>query len=74
MVGDTEMEYNLIFGDTQMAYNFNPEKNLIKFSGIFQSKKNIFKHFATNPNAKWSYGQNIENWDPTPFNIQNFAI
>ena len=26
----------------------------------------IFKHFPINPNANWTYGQNIENCDTPP--------
>ena len=29
----------------------------------FIGQKFLFKHFPTNPNANWTYGQNIENCD-----------
>ena len=28
----------------------------------------IFKHFPTNPNANWTYGQHIKNCDTAPLN------
>ena len=34
----------------------------LNFLGFFEVK-NYFKHFPTNHNASWTYGQNIENCD-----------
>ena len=57
VVGDTKMDWNLIVGKPQMELNFNPEKYLIEFSGTFRLFKKK-KHFLTNFNANWTYGQN----------------
>ena len=52
--------------DLEMECHFNPEKIKIGFSVIFCNLKIFLKHFSINPDANWTYGQNIENCATTP--------